>query len=230
MTGMLHIGNLLYLLAYSVRDILWLRVITIVATLFMMPYYYGQETPLVPPIIWCTLFTVVNVVQVVLLLLERRPVNLDEEELRLYRTVFRGFKPQEFAKLLSIAEWKRADTGQALLLQNKPTPSLMLVARGFGKVENGGKCIANISPGQFVGEMGFLTGQPASANVVAVEPTEYLSWPIAKLRTMLNTAPQLHVKLQSVLGADLVAKLRADAATQATASGLMVALRNVGAE
>src|SRR4051794_11272645 len=115
MTNLLHLGNVLFLLAYSVRDMLWLRIISVVATLFLMPYYCVRETPLYAPMCWATLFITVNLVQIALLILEKRPVFLSEEELHLYRTVFRGLKPKEFLKLLSIAEWKQAKMGEELL-------------------------------------------------------------------------------------------------------------------
>ena len=87
------------------RDILWLRILTVVATLCLLPYYCVQSTPLYAPIFWCSLFTAFNVVQIALLILERRPVFFGDEELHLYRTVFKGMRPREFAKLLSIADW-----------------------------------------------------------------------------------------------------------------------------
>jgi len=39
-------ANLLYLASYSVRDILWLRILTIVAAVLLIPYYYLQAVPL----------------------------------------------------------------------------------------------------------------------------------------------------------------------------------------
>ncbi|HMP08038.1 MAG TPA: hypothetical protein PJ982_16945, partial [Lacipirellulaceae bacterium] len=79
MTNLLHLGNVLYLVAYSVRDMLWLRIITVIATLCLMPYYYFRDEPLYAPIAWCTLFTLVNLVQIAILILEKRPVFLGEE-------------------------------------------------------------------------------------------------------------------------------------------------------
>jgi CRP-like cAMP-binding protein len=228
MTSLLHLGNVLYLVAYSVRDMLWLRVLTVIATLCLIPYYYAQPRPLYEPIAWCALFTAVNLGQIALLILERRPVFLGEEELHLYRTIFRTFKPREFAKLLSAAEWKKARLGDELLRQDQPVPALMLISSGHGAVEVDGRRVAEVSSGQFVGEMGFLTGQPASARVVAGSPTDYLAWPAARLRVLLSASPELHVKMQGVLGCDLVEKLRYEAITAAHPSRVITALRNAG--
>lgn len=205
----LHLANVLYLLAYSVRDILWLRILTVVAAGALMPYYFCcSEDPLYAPIAWNGLFIMVNVVQIALLIMERRPVFLGEDELRLYRTVFKTLKPREFVRLMRLASWERAVPGTRLLGQNEPVEALILVAHGTAAVDIDGRHIAHVQSNQFIGEMGFLTQQPASANVVAADVVEYLSWPVAKLRDFLDETPHLHVKVQGILGVDLVGKLR----------------------
>jgi CRP-like cAMP-binding protein len=211
--ALLHLGNILFVLAYLVRDIMWLRILTVVATLCLLPYYCVQQTPLYAPIFWCSLFTMVNIVQIALLILERRPVFLGDEELHLYRTVFSGMRPREFTKLLSIAEWRRAAAGDKLLLQGEPSPDLILISSGGGAVVIDDRRVAELASGQFVGEMGYLTNRDASASVVANEKTDYLAWPVDKLRSLLSESPALHHKLLGVLGNDLAEKLRREAGT-----------------
>jgi hypothetical protein len=231
MTTFLHFANVLYLIAYLVRDILWLRIIAVVAMISMLPYYYySSGGPQWAPISWQTLFLAVNIAQIAVLILERRPVFLGEEELALYRSHFHTLRPREFMKLLSIAEWKKAKRGDVLLEQAKPVPALMLISAGYGTVNLDDRHVAEISAGQFIGEMGFLTNQAASARVVAGEPTDYLSWPVAKLRALLANSPALHVKVQAILGTDLVAKLRHDGHAVAHPSGIETVLRHAGAE
>jgi CRP-like cAMP-binding protein len=226
---LLHFGNILYLVAYSVRDMLWLRILIIIATLFLMPYYWASG-PLYAPIAWALLTIFLNMFQIVLLILETRPVFFRDQELQVYRSTFYTLKPREFAKLLSIAEWKKAAIGDELLAQNQPVPALMLLAEGRGAVEVDGRHVAEVAAGQFVGEMGFLTQQDASARVVAGLPTNYLAWPVAKLRSLLSATPALHMKLQGILGSDLVAKLRREAQSAAHPSQLLSGLRAAGAE
>jgi CRP-like cAMP-binding protein len=230
MANLFNLGNVLYLVAFSVRDMLWLRILTVVAQLCLMPYYCVRTEVLYAPICWGTLFILINLVQIVWLILESRPVFLGEEELHLYRTVFRGLKPREFLKLLSIAEWKQAKLGEELLAQNKPVVELLLISAGRGTVEMDRRHVAELGSGQFVGEMGFLTEQPASARVVAAIPTTYLAWPAAKLRSLLASTPGLHLKMQGVLGSDLVGKLRQNALANAHPSLMKTALRDAGAE
>ena len=227
MTYWLHVGNILYLLAYSVRDILWLRILTVVATLSLMPYYFCcSGEPLYEPIAWCSLFTLVNLVQITMLLLERRPVFLGEDELRLYRKLFRSLAPREFMKLVSIATWKRAAEGEKILHQGKGVSDLILISTGTGSVEIDGRYVAEVGPNQFVGEMAFLTEQDACASVIARTPLDYLALPVDELRSLFQDAPQIHVKVQGILGTDLVEKLRHEGFSAAHPSQIMTRYQN----
>src|ERR1700746_2044692 len=89
----IHAANILLLAAYSVRDILWLRLLAVASSLAAIPYFLLQTTPLWAAFGWSLLFTGINFFQSWRLLLERRPVKLtpDEEEVR--RLVFRDLAP-----------------------------------------------------------------------------------------------------------------------------------------
>lgn len=204
-----HFGNILYLVAYLVRDILWLRIITIAAIASMMPYYYCcHDKPQYQPIAWCSLFVAVNLVQIGLLIWERRPVFIGEEEKRIYREVFKSLSPREFVRLLEIADWERVAVDEQLLTQDQQVNSLSLIATGRGSVQIDGRHVADVGSRQFVGEMAFLTEAPASASVIAKTHMDVLSWPLEKLRPFLLDNSQIHFKLRGVLGNDLVEKLR----------------------
>ena len=219
---LLHFGNVVYLCAYSVRDILWLRILMVFAMFCLLPYFYCcGESPQVAPLVWQSLFIAVNLVQIALLILERRPVFLGEEEMQLYRSVFSALSPREFVKLVGIAQWKRAEEGETLLRQNEKVTQLALISAGKASVEMDDHHIAEVGPSQFVGEMGFLTDEPASADVVARLPLDYLCWPTDKLRDFLRDNPEVHVKVQGILGTDLVEKLRREGFQAAHPSKIM---------
>ena len=56
----IHVANVLLLLAYSVRDILWLRLFALASSLIAMTYFFLQPTPLWAPLGWSTLFAAIN--------------------------------------------------------------------------------------------------------------------------------------------------------------------------
>ena len=45
----IHAANVLLLVAYSVRDILWLRLFAVAASAISLPYFVLQPTPQWPP-------------------------------------------------------------------------------------------------------------------------------------------------------------------------------------
>jgi hypothetical protein len=67
----INIANILYLLSYFVRDILWLRILTVIAALCLIPYFYFRAEPIMPVIYWNTFFIVLNVYWILRLASER---------------------------------------------------------------------------------------------------------------------------------------------------------------
>jgi CRP-like cAMP-binding protein len=54
-----------------------------------------------------------------------------------------------------------------------------------------------------------VTEETAPANVVALEPTRYVSWPKSILKDFMNKNPELHSALKSTLATDLTRWLQA---------------------
>jgi hypothetical protein len=65
-------ANAIYLVSYAVRDILWLRVLTVVAAALLIPYYSMQAVPLRAAIEWNIIFIAINCYWVIRLIIERR--------------------------------------------------------------------------------------------------------------------------------------------------------------
>src|SRR5271157_5419473 len=89
----IHAANVLLLVAYSVRDILWLRLFALASSLIAIPYFALQPTPMWVPLSWTFIFAAINLFQSWRLFLERRPVKLTPEEEEVRRLVFRDLPP-----------------------------------------------------------------------------------------------------------------------------------------
>ena len=59
------VANGLYLLSYVMKDILRLRILTVVAASFLVVYFYIQPIPLMTAIYWNLFFIVLNLYQIV---------------------------------------------------------------------------------------------------------------------------------------------------------------------
>ena len=207
-TYWIHLANVLYLASYLVRDILWLRVLTVVAGSLLLPFYFTQSPPLWEAIAWNLLFISINTYQIKVLLLERRPVKLDETQQRLYQLVFRSLKPREFVKLLALGEWKEAAAEECIVAEGEQLDRMMVIFSGAAAVHADGKTVATLDDGSLVGEMSFITGEVPQATVSATERTRYVSWPKEPLQEFLKKNPELRAAWQMIIGADLAMKLR----------------------
>ena len=108
MDYLINITNILYLFSYLVRDILWLRIMTVIAASCLIPYFYFRPDPLIIAICWNLLFTSLNIFWIGRLLVERRPVQLSGNDLHLYQLVFRCLTPREMQQLLKLGRLEKA--------------------------------------------------------------------------------------------------------------------------
>src|SRR5580700_8052424 len=99
---LIHLANVLLLLSFLARDILWLRLLNVLAGVAFIVYFAAGAAPAWAPVGWNTLFLTINLAQIWRLVLERRPVRLSADEMALYQLAFRGLTPREFACLLAI--------------------------------------------------------------------------------------------------------------------------------
>lgn len=209
MDMLIHLANVLLLLSFLVRDILWLRLLNVLAGIAFIVYFAIGSPPAWAPVGWNALFLSSNLVQIWRLLLERRPVRLSDEELSLYQLAFRGLTQQEFARLLAIGRWIEAPAGDRLVEKGVELDRLLVIHTGAADVVVGEGRVAQLRPGQLVGEMAFLTSTKTSAAVVATAPTRCLALPTTSLRALFKAHPELRAGMQMLIGSDLVAKLRA---------------------
>ena len=202
-------ANVLYLVSYLVKDILWLRLITVLAgSLLITNAILTHNTQAVA---WNVLFTSINVYQSWRLILERRPVHLNEEEQRLYARVFRSLTPHEFRNLLKLATWEDAPAASRIVEADRALDRMMVIAAGTMAVIVGEREIAHLGEGHFIGEMSFISGENPTADVVTKDRSRYVAWKKEELKAFLAEHPPLKAALQLVIGGDLVAKLRAGA-------------------
>jgi CRP-like cAMP-binding protein len=83
----------------------------------------------------------------------------------------------------------------------------MFIADGVVQIERGGQIVAVCGPGDFLGEMSFLTGSPATATAVVVKPLRYLGFDQARLRQALDADSDLKQAMDASFNRNLVGKL-----------------------
>ena len=206
---LVHFSNILLLVAYSVRDILWLRWFAVAAALTNIPYFLLQGTVLWPPILWALVFTAINLYQIARLYLERRPVVLSEDEQKLYDLGFRSLRPREFVSLSFAGEWKSAQSGERVVTEGEPVSCLCIAITGSAEVRKHGQSIGALRPGHLIGSALAISGDPSPVEMTFTDPARYIRWSLPSLRRFIDKRPDLRVTLQGLVNRDLAAKLEA---------------------
>jgi CRP-like cAMP-binding protein len=197
----------LLLVAYSVRDILWLRWFAVAAALTNIPYFLVQGTVLWPPVLWALVFTAINLFQITRIYLERRPVVLSKDEQALYDLGFRSLRPREFVSLSLVGEWKNAQAGERIVTAGQPVSHLCIAITGSAEVHKQRERIGTLNPGHIIGTALALTGDPSPIDITFIEPAHYMRWPLPSLRRFMDKRPDLRVALQALVNRDLAGKL-----------------------
>ena len=203
----IHAANVLLLIAYSVRDVLWLRLFAVAASLIAIPYYVLQPTMLWAPLAWSVVFAGINLFQSWLLFVERRPVKLTVEEEEIRRLAFESLPPRKVLQVLSIGSWVTADVGERLIEQGKLPDSVSLIVRGKVRVTKDGRMLGDLIAGDLVGSALILSGIPANVDAVTVEPLHAMRWQIRTLEKYLSANPETRNVMQRHLAHDLAGKI-----------------------
>ena len=126
----LHAANVLLLVAYSVRDVLWLRLFAVASALIAIPYFALQPAPLWVPIAWSSVFAAINLFQSWRLFVERRPVKLTPEEEQVRRLAFEDLPSRKVLQVLSVGSWINVETGERIIERGKCPEAISLIVRG----------------------------------------------------------------------------------------------------
>jgi len=207
---LLNCAYTVWLAAFIAKDIVWLRLLTVAGNFIVLPYYlYFFEFPLWNPIVWVAIYTIINLVMLIIIYLESRSVKLSDAEQKIYDLIFKSIEPRVFKKLIDHGSWEELQPEVKLVNRDAELESLMLVVEGEAEVvlKNGAHLI--IPTGGFIGEQSFITGGKTSADVTTgKESTTILRWNSQNLRKYLADKVILKGTLDLILTSDLIFKLR----------------------
>ena len=203
-----HLAFGLIAFSFLVKDIFWLRIVSIAASLFSVFYnYFIPMEPMWLAINWNFVFVVVNVYHIAVILYEKRAVKMDDRNEELYQTLFKEMTPVEYLKISRAAEWVSLKSGQRIITQGMPVPDLYLIYNGTVDVVVDGDEVTQLKDGEFVGEMSFLTEKVATATCKVKYETQCLVWKQREFKELLKRNPSLYFTIQSVLSAQVSDKL-----------------------
>jgi len=207
----LHAANILLLVAYSVRDILWLRLFAVAASLIALPYFILQPEPLWEPIIWSSVFAAINSFQSWRLFVERRLFKLTPEEDEIHRLAFPDLPSRKVLQILSIGAWTTVEIGERMLERDKSVEAISVIVRGKVRATRDDRVFGELVAGQIVGSALLLSGVTADVDAMVVEPVRCMRWEVEPLDRYLAANPETRIVLQKYLARDLAGKMLAAA-------------------
>ena len=200
-----HLAFGLIAFSFLVKDILWLRIVSILASLFSV--FYNWVIPIEPmwlPLGWNFVFVGLNLYHIAIIIYEKRPIKMAPKDKELYETLFKDLSPVEYLKISKVAQWKKYKSGETIIKQEHLVPDLILIYNGTVDVVVDNKKVAELKDGQFVGEMSFLTEKLATATCIVKHNTECLVWEQPEFKELLKRNPSLYYTIQSLLSNQLV--------------------------
>ncbi len=202
-----HMAYVVLAISYFLTNIFWLRVLA-VAGLFLEIVYFRISGTGYPGLAWDAVFILINLYQLAWLFRNRIRATLPADEAPALRQAFEGLDDSQIAKLLRAAEWKNFEPGDTLTRQDAPVDSLYFLFKGRAHVEVDGSFITYLDSGSFVGEIAYLTGNPANARVTVDETSRVIVFSKMRLAKVVARDRQLNGILYQVLGRDLAQKMR----------------------
>ena len=119
-------------------------------------------------------------------------------------------------QLRTLAFVRPLETGEVLVGQGEHGRAVFLVTRGGLEARTGAEVVNVCKPGDVVGELAFLDGEPRSADLVAREPSEVLVWAFETMTRVLQRNDAVKLALLESIAERQARSMRRS--TEATAS------------
>ncbi len=123
--------------------------------------------------------------------------------------LFAGLTEKERTALKSVAAFRYGREGERIIEQGKPLDRMFIVLKGQAEVRVNGKVVATLPEQSLVGEIEFLDGLPASADVVIFKDTRLIELNYAELTGLMKKQPRLGYVLMSEIARIEGERLRA---------------------
>jgi mannose-6-phosphate isomerase-like protein (cupin superfamily) len=200
-----HISYVLLILSMLMRKMHLLRMVAVSAGTFSA-FSYASLGDWVS-FFWEVVFTLVNLVQLVFLAIENRRGRFSAEEQMFIDAVLQGVERAHIRRLMKMGAWIEVGDGHELIHEDTRPSHLYYVVNGTARIVRETRQLSVVGPGDFLGEMSYLTGKNATATVVAETPMRFLAFEREPLRAYLSRNPEIRHALEAGFNRNLVDKL-----------------------
>jgi hypothetical protein len=202
-----HMANLIFVGAYWVKDILWLRVFSIVGSLVVIPYYYFQSETLWAPMFWSCVFISIHSYRAFGIVQERRPIQFHGDEEILYNKAFKSLTPRQVQHLLDMGSWHVLDVGTKLYSTGESGKTLTVILDGEVEAWREGNLLASLVSGDLLGAPRFYNDSPNFYDATVTQPARVMQWDYEDVHKLAGSDQDLAVSLNKIVGAAVAQKL-----------------------
>ena len=202
---LLNLAYLIYTASGLFKDMLQLRVVWMLSTLFFISH--GIVDRLWPAVWWNVPVLLIHAYMIGSLLRSRRGVDLSDEEEAIRTLIFPDLDRVDFNTMWHCGE-ERTVGDVVLITKDEEVRELILILDGEVDVEVSNELTVRLSQYRLVGEMTSLSGGAATATVRTNGIVRMRAWDKEALNECANRLPQVQVSLLKAMGHEVTRKLR----------------------
>ena len=199
---LIHIANLIILASFLVKDVMWLRSLSVIGGCVWIGYFTVSFAEVNwSGIGWNILFTMINLWYIALLILERRPVHLTESERDLKYLIAPDLDVRSWSRLLKLGE---EVSGEKIAVQKKDHANAVLLVMGGTPSETKLNSVTSVlSRGSLIGGQS-LIGEPLTpAQLDHLTDSTLITWDSKRLRGHLQRRPEVEAVFQRLISDEL---------------------------
>ena len=114
--------------------------------------------------------------------------------------LFTGCSKTELREIARTADEVDLREGTVLTREGRPGREFFVLVTGTARVTKKGKKIAELTGGDWFGEIALLTNSPRTATVTATSPVDVLVITDRRFRSLVETMPSIALKVLSCVG------------------------------
>jgi len=114
--------------------------------------------------------------------------------------LFAGCSKNELRQLATIADELDLREGTVLTREGRPGREFFVLIDGTAEVRKKSKKIADLGPGDWLGEIALITDSPRTATVTATSPVDVLVITDRRFRSVVETMPSIALKVLARVG------------------------------
>ena len=200
-----HIAFFLTSISFFMKDILWLRVISIISSaLLIIIGLKGTSSTHQAQVFWHFVFVVIHLWRASVLIYQRYILRLNKFEEEIYLLLDKSIPPNDLKKIISLGVVHTMEEESKEISHGEKVSFIGLVLEGEAIVTRGEQTIKRLGIGKFFGEFSFITGSIASADVTISPGTKFISWDQIILKRYLKQDKTLLQMFQEVLTTKLL--------------------------